>query len=487
MANGNLSLGGLEPTPSGQTRIRLARSLMGQGASGEPVQSVTQGLNRLAQGFLGGRLANIQRQEEQQRQQRLAETLRGAVQAGQPFEDQIEPGTGQRVAPARQRIAEVLMGNPDTAAVGANVALARQLQGSQDTPARVRELEAAGLTPGTPEFRDALLQSRGVETGQGDRIRTLSPEQAREAGFPEGAVVQQKPGGEFTVKFDPSGRGGDQRDREIADLSSDLEAQGVSNPRQKATRIVDGRARIEVSEDGTRAVFVDEVALAAGEEDAVTELQLREPREPERAEVEPADSLFALADKATGPGPAFRSLTARIPFTNVSEAERESVSAQRAFELTENELARGLVNNPRFPVREREAVINAINISPSVFDNPDAMKARLSAARDFLQTRLEQAERDAQDETLPGETRQAQSANASAMRNALDRIGQPGEETASTISQIANLDAENARFVVDDTPPAQLRTMINNASNEELENLSPELRARIRDRLTGGQ
>lgn len=318
------------------------------------------------------------------------------------------------------------------------------------------------------------------------QTRDLTPEEVKEAGFPEGSVVQRKPNNDLVVRFEPdTDRGSDQRDREIADLASDLDAQGVPDPRVKATRIVDGRARIEVSEDGSRAVFVDEVALASGDEDAVRELQLREPEQGERAEIEPADSLFAMADKATGPQATLRSVTARIPFTNVSEGERETVTARRAFELTENELARGLVNNPRFPVREREAVINAINISPSVFDNPDAMKARLSAARDFLQTRLAQAERDAGDETLPEETRQDQAANASAMRNAIDRIGVPAEEIASTIQQITDLDAESARFVVDDMPQQNLREMINNASDEDLGDLSDETRVRIAERLRG--
>lgn len=291
-----------------------------------------------------------------------------------------------------------------------------------------------------------------IESTDSGRVRSLTPEEKKQAGFPEGAVVQQKPSGEFIVKFEPGDR---------------------------------GRARVEVSEDGSRAVFVDEVALAAGEEDAVSEIQLREPKQPERADIEPADSLFAMAEAATGPQATIRSVTARIPFTNVSESERESVTARRAFELTENELARGLVNNPRFPVREREAVINAINISPSVFDNPDAMKARLSAARDFLSSRLAQAERDAADETLPEKTREAQSSNASAMRNALDRIGKPAEETASTIRQIVDLDTESQRFVVDDMPEAQLRAMILDASDEDLGDLSEDTRARIAERLEG--
>lgn len=528
MANGNIDLAqvlqqrggsGLQLSPARQSQVELARGLASQSVGGGPVQGgPVEALSRVGQAFFARQMLDEAQQARDERRQRLAETLQGAVEAGRPQPTQIQesggvgavgaqalmrdpqarvPQTENTPQERRQAVVNALMDNPDTAPMGAQMALSQATQEPQEVSQTISGQQAnqmfgTQLAPGaavtvqrSPQGGMSIQDVQDPQQGQ-QQVRTLSEQEKQQFGFPEGSIVQQKPNGEFSIKFEPDGRGQDQREREIGDLAADLEGQ-VPNPRQKATRIVDGRARIEVAEDGSTALFVDEVALASGEENAVQQLQLQQPNVPEQPEVEPADTLFGMVDQATGPTSTIRSFTAQIPFTNVSEEEREAISARRAFELTENELARGLVNNPRFPVREREAVINALNISPRFLDTKEAMQARLGAARDFLQTRLEQARRDAQDESLPQETREAQQSNAAAMERALSRIGDPAEETASTVNQISQLDSESASFVVDDMPAPQLKTMLQNASESQINQLSEDLRSRIEQRLLEAQ
>lgn len=352
----------------------------------------------------------------------------------------------------------------------------------------IQKINSGELTPEEGQRRLELIRG----SGGGNEWQTLSTEEATQLGYPEGSIVQRNSDGKLAVRHEPDSGSVDQREREIRDFQQDLMRNtdlSEQEAREKAIRYVDGRARVEVSEDGSSAMLVDEVALASGEENAVQRIQLRQPDQPERPEFDPQQTLFEQADEATGPSGTVLSTTARIPGREPSESERRAIEARRAFELTENEIARGLVINDKFPVRERQAVIDAVNISPSFFDTEEAMRARLVAADRFLRSRLQQAERDASDESLPEDTREAQRANASAIRNAVDRLGVPeagGDISRITPDSLLEMGSAQSRFVIDNMTTDEAKSFIRNNDAQSLDRLPDSLTDRLKEKVQNG-
>ncbi len=67
--------GGQIETTSTRARRRLAQALMQEGSSGTPIQSWTQGLNRVAQALVGG----YQLQQEDRRDQALEQNTNDLI------------------------------------------------------------------------------------------------------------------------------------------------------------------------------------------------------------------------------------------------------------------------------------------------------------------------------------------------------------------------------------------------------------------------
>jgi len=252
------------------------------------------------------------------------------------------------------------------------------------TPEKIRLATEAGLKPGTSAYNDFLL-------GKGDNA------------------------------------GGDMRSRKISDAMR-LNA-GLSE--QKATKIVDGQATFELNEKTGKMLYTDlvtgavnEVAVSGGESET-----------PKPA---PGQTLMDLADVATGPA---ASLTAKsagaLSFFGINPDE-SATGAQQTFDTQTTALIRALSINPRFPVAEMERIQKEVNIKPSFLQGAGTLKKKMRSLDEALQVRLSQAERDFNDPNLDVETRQAQGANASALKNFLAIAGanQEGDPIADEISQL---------------------------------------------------
>jgi hypothetical protein len=146
------------------------------------------------------------------------------------------------------------------------------------------------------------------------------------------------------------------------------------------------------------------------------------------AAAEEADeqTLWQAAEDGTGLWSAVRR-GASIVGGQVGLPQAEKTEqARQTLEISSNEFARALVNNPKFAVAEVERVLKEAGTKPSAFDTPKLMRSRLKVLDTFLRNRLKTAEADASNMNLPQDLRSAQASNAAAIRSFLPKLGVPG-------------------------------------------------------------
>ena len=290
------------------------------------------------------------------------------------------------------------------------------------------------LSPGQIRF-DAQGQPVAAAPTEGDRQEfvTLGAEEVQQLGLPQDAVVQvDARSGEIHMRYTPSADQ-DQRDRRI----NDMVAQGVD--RDRAVRLADGLEDMIITDQGfARHVdrvdgTVSEVPLSAMGADTPTTAETAETAETVSGEGEtpPDETLWQATERATGVASGVASGLARtigqIPGVSVGQ---EAEAARSKIRLAGQELIRSMSINPRFPEGEMQRLERMSELDPSILDSPEAMRTRMRQLDRYLRTRLENAERDAQDRSLDEELRSNQRQNASAIRNFLPTLGVPQEPEA---------------------------------------------------------
>jgi hypothetical protein len=170
------------------------------------------------------------------------------------------------------------------------------------------------------------------------------------------------------------------------------------------------------------------------------------------AEEAEGQTLWEAAKDGTGFWSAARAgasrIVGQIPGAPVAEKTEE---ARQTLEISSNEFARALVNNPKFAVAEVERVLKEAGTKPGAFDTPELMRSRLKTLDTFLKSRLRTAESDAKNTRLPQDLRSAQASNAAAIRAFLPKLGVPGsgEKPPKGITQQqwnAMTEAQRAKF-----------------------------------------
>jgi hypothetical protein len=144
------------------------------------------------------------------------------------------------------------------------------------------------------------------------------------------------------------------------------------------------------------------------------------------AEEAEEQTLWEAAEYGTGLWSAVRR-GASIVGGQVGLPQAEKTEqARQTLEISSNEFARALVNNPKFAVAEVERVLKEAGTKPSFADTPALMRSRLKTLDTFLRSRLRTAEADAKNQNLPQDLRSAQASNAAAIRSFLPKLGVPG-------------------------------------------------------------
>lgn len=303
--------------------------------------------------------------------------------------------------------------------------------GDQSQINQAKQIMTAIATQGQPAQAGFTLGQGQQRFGpQGQPIAAVAPTQA---GFTLGQGQQRfGPQGQPIAAVAPAPTQAGVRERQIADALR-------LNPgltEQQATKVVDKQASIEVNEKTGKLIFKDNVA------GTVTELKLAG-GEPQIPAPSPGETLFELAEVATGP---VSSITAKgaaaLSFFGI-DPQQPSVSAQQVFRTEIQGLIRALSINPRFPVAEMERIKEEISVQPSFFQGTGILRQKMQGLDTSLRRRMAQADRDANDPNLDEETRQKQGANASAIRNFLPILGVPQEDQEDPIeARIRELEAQ---------------------------------------------
>ena len=211
----------------------------------------------------------------------------------------------------------------------------------------------------------------------------------------------------------------------------------------QAVRLIDELSDTEINPVTGRVVTLDSIAAIRGQGDVVTE----QPVGTRTATPEPApeNTLFNLARVATGPvSGATKKTAAVLSFFGVDTDEPATGAVQR-FKTELQNLVRALSINPRFPVGEINRIIEEINIKPGFFKGTGVLEKQMISLDSSLQLRLQQAENDANDTTLPEETRQKAAASASSIRNFLPILGAPSDGDFE--AELESLRAEKERLL----------------------------------------
>lgn len=107
---------------------------------------------------------------------------------------------------------------------------------------------------------------------------------------------------------------------------------------------------------------------------------------------EPAITLFDSADKLTGPISGLKQQLSGTAFIGRLLPAPEIRQARRFMETFKQDFVRVLQNNPRFPVREREAILESLDLESKFFQEPESFKQDLIGLDEFLQLRQENLE-----------------------------------------------------------------------------------------------
>lgn len=145
-----------------------------------------------------------------------------------------------------------------------------------------------------------------------------------------------------------------------------------------------------------------------------------------RDEVPEGDiTLWDAALYGTGPWSALRAgYNIAGGWIGLPRARRTTL-ARQALRSETADFIRSLIPNDRMPVGWVERIERDVNFLPRVLDNPSELRDRMITIDNTLRRRYQQAMADAEDVNLPFETREAQKANAAAIRRFLPVLGVP--------------------------------------------------------------
>jgi hypothetical protein len=208
-----------------------------------------------------------------------------------------------------------------------------------------------------------------------------------------------------------------------------MESLGVD--RATAVGIADGAVKV-ITDPMTNQPFM--VNMATGTQQPLNMQQQRsaqfdapqQEQQPQRAAGGKV-SLYDLAGETAGILPSIKRTASALTGQIGLPIAEKSINAAQQMEIAKNDLVRALAVNPRFAEGELKRLSKEISIAPSAFDSSPALRQRMQAINTQLVSKLQNAQRDARDTSLPLDTRKAQASNAQAIKNFLDSLNVPQE------------------------------------------------------------
>jgi hypothetical protein len=140
---------------------------------------------------------------------------------------------------------------------------------------------------------------------------------------------------------------------------------------------------------------------------------------------------LASTPRTTGVGPAVAQVLQKtLGQIGLNPVTPEFTERRQKLLNMQNEVIRGIINNPRFPVSEQDRIRNEINIYPSISTDPQTLLANIRALDSTLRTILAKREREGADINLPATGRQEAILAANEVRNLLKILGVPKKDNS---------------------------------------------------------
>jgi hypothetical protein len=121
---------------------------------------------------------------------------------------------------------------------------------------------------------------------------------------------------------------------------------------------------------------------------------------------DPPITLFDTADLLTGPASSIQQGLSGTAFIGQFVRAPEVRKARRFLESFKQDFVRILQNNPRYPVSEREAILQSLNLESSFMGEPLAFQDDLIGLDDFLAVREENARATVENGTVGRDERE---------------------------------------------------------------------------------
>lgn len=303
------------------------------------------------------------------------------------------------------------------------------------------------------DVSDGMVVNPGTKVGQSTQPRILSPEEVKTQfpSLPDGTIVQQDSGGGITVKYTPP-QDNTERTRKIKGLVQEFKSMGLDNPEEMAAKIVDGVASVKINNTTGEVLYVDEAKAAAGQEDAVTSIQVQQ----DMPEINPGSAIDPSIDvsEATGLGGKVKRsinvISDAIGSGLQSEAADEATSALTNLQVRTMSLMQSEV--PGRPSNFLLQQLEKLTVEPnSLLQGEASSKNRLNQTKAMIDIEIGRIETSVLPLTLTQSQRQ---------------------QTMINLTQLKGLKADYDQILQSFNDPAsRLNKPISEMSDEELEKL----------------
>ena len=425
------------------------------------LQNIAQGMQAFGAGIQGN-LPQFQRnqtlqKESQQKQEAIQQASEQAMMEGR---------TKSAYQDAEMALYHAEQGHFDKVIARgiSRLQLLKQIEGADPTDTQLLVQLALGAQNGEKGYAERLQSHLGgiVKDGQVREYLETRPE--RKTQVVDGKLIYLDTG-ELIREISASKEGGtdDQREMKIKSLAGML-GDAVPNSRDLATKWVDNVLDVEVLDSGFIRLIDGEAILRGDTENAVWEVpvnSLKVDEEPEATSI----GLYGLAGETPGLLSGFKELFGRLGGQVGLPVSEDTLEARQTMQMAGQELVRALQQNPRYSEGERKAIAKEISIAPSVFDSPDSLRSRMRSIDTNLRRRLEQNTATANDPQMPEDARASARESARNISNYLDILQVPEKVSFNELTPDFTRDIDRSTA----------RRIINNLSDEELNNLPDEV------------
>jgi len=137
-----------------------------------------------------------------------------------------------------------------------------------------------------------------------------------------------------------------------------------------------------------------------------------------------------MAKESTGVIPTIKSIAQKVAGQAGVEVGNapEIIQMRQNVQTAQQQLIRALSVNPQFPVSEQERIRKEVDITPSLFNDPISLEAKMRGVDAGLRERVKKETAAANDESLPVEQRRDALRAANDIANFLQILGVPDEE-----------------------------------------------------------